>query len=426
MQLLSWLSARMTFRPQTRCAPAARASRVCRPEVNVLEGRDLPSFAAPVVYPSTATIALVTGDVNGDGRPDLTYAKQNGEEIVVQLGNRNGTFDAPIYGSGGGAPLGPTTALAVGPFRGKPSIWVAHDTIQADFGNEIADFSIFQLTTQITKTKGNKTTSKTVLTDVADWYPGEPYQGGAIPGPISSLAVADLDGNGGTDLVAVSTHGWGPYSGNVYVALSDSTGFFGNDQSYWIPPANSVYGQAQATVGDLNGDGKPDIIVTDPPLNAVGVLVNNGNGTFFGTSQTYAVGGTPAAVAVGDVNGDGKLDIVTANANANGTVSVLLNAGNGSFGAAQNYAVGGPANSVALGDFNHDGRLDIATAGAELDVMLGNGDGTFGAAQKVGPAGNHVSAVDVNGDGFLDLVQIDGSNTGIDVLTNKADWSNGH
>lgn len=418
MQMISWLIARMTRRPLAGRAAAHKPSRVLRPSFERFEGRDVPSFAAPVVYPSTATVALATGDVNGDGRLDLIYANQNGAEIVVQLGTAKGTFDAPIFGSGGGAPLGPATALAVGTFRGKPSIWVAHDTIEADFGAEIADFSILQITkTQIPKKQGGGTAFS--LTDVADWFPGQPYQGDAIPGPISSLAVADLDGNGQTDLVAVATHGWGPYGGNVYVALADSMGFFESDQSYWIPPATSLYGQAQAAIGDLNGDGKPDIIVTDPPMNAVGVILNNGNGTF-GTAQTLAVGGTPAAVAVGDVNGDRKLDVVTAN--ANGTVSVLVGLGNGNFETVQNSAVGGPANSVALGDFNHDGRLDIATTGGtETDVLLNNDNGAFGAYLRVGPAGSSLVTADFNGDGYADLVEV-GATSSIDVLLNRANW----
>jgi hypothetical protein len=421
MQLFSWLHKRITGRPRTRRTSALKPKRGFRPRLDGLEGRDVPSFAAPAVYPSTATIALVTGDVNGDGRPDLVYANNNGDEIVVQLGNRNGTFDAPIFGSGGNALLGTTTAIAVGPFMGKPSIWLAHDLLEPDFANEVADFSILQLqlTNQITKTKGNKTvtTSKAVLNDVYDWFPD---QNNAIPGPISSLALADLDGNGETDLIAVATRSWG-FSGNVNVALSDSSGFFQTHQSYGILSANSFYGQAQGTVGDLNGDGKPDIIVTDSPLNAVAVFLNNGNGNFFGTAQIFAVGGTPAAVAVGDVSGDGKLDIVTAN--ANGTVTVLPGLGNGSFGTAQNYAVGGAANSVVLGDFNHDGRMDIATTGGiEMDVLFSIGSGTFGAYQKVGPAGTSLVAADFNCDGYVDLGEIDASQNNIDVLLNKADW----
>jgi hypothetical protein len=125
---------------------------------------------------------------------------------------------------------------------------------------------------------------------------------------------------------------------------------------------------------------------------------------------------------VGDFNGDGKSDLVATA--ADGTVNVLLNKGDGSgmFGAAQAYALGGAGTSVAVGDFNGDGKPDIVTAGAEMDVLLNNGGGAFGPAQKVGPAGSSVVVGDFNGDGFPDLAQFDGSGIYIDVLLNKADW----
>src|SRR5262249_14690920 len=198
--------------------------------------------------------------------------------------------------------------------------------------------------------------------------------------------------------------------------------YFSNAQSYPLVveffPATSP--PSTVAVGDLNGDGKPDL-VANAPDGTVNVLLNKGDGTgTFGTAQGYALGGAATAVAVGDFNGDGKLDIV-ANA-AGGMVNVLLNKGDGTgtFGTAQGYALGGAATSVAVGDFNHDGKLDIVTTGAEMDVLLNNGGGTFGPAQKVGPAGSSVIAADFNGDGFADLAQIDGSGTSIDVLLNKA------
>jgi hypothetical protein len=179
-------------------------------------------------------------------------------------------------------------------------------------------------------------------------------------------------------------------------------------------------------VGDVNGDGKPDIVVANSGVDlsgdSVSVLLNNGSGTF-AAAQAYTVGGAPTGVAVGDFNRDGKPDIVTANANS--TMSVLLNNGNGTFGTAESYAIGGPANSVAVGDFNQDGFLDVVTTGAEMDLLQNNGNGTFGAYQKVGPAGSDVVAGAFVSPGFSDLAEIDASSnsqTGsIDVLLNNAD-----
>ena len=187
---------------------------------------------------------------------------------------------------------------------------------------------------------------------------------------------------------------------------------------YSVPGSYPMYGQCQLAVADVNGDGRPDVVVTSPMGSSVRVLLNSGGA--LGAAQTYGVGGTPAAVAVGDVSGDGRLDIVTAN--SDGTVSVLLGQGNGSFGAAQIYVLGGPVNSVALGDFNHDGRLDIATTGStETDVLLNSG-GAFGAYQRVGPAGSSVVVADFNGDGYADLAEVVAASSSTDVLLNKANW----
>jgi hypothetical protein len=372
-----------------------------RPGLETLEGRDLPSFAAPLVYPTLpTTVALVTGDLNGDGKPDLISANQSGEQIAVQLNTGKGGFGPAITNSTG-PQVPPATALAVGPYRGQPSIFVARFAPGNGTGG-MSEFSILQLT------------KKGALIDVADWEPTP-----TIGAPLSSLALADLYGDGETDLVAATSYG-----NFVYVQRLNSSGFAGSIQSYVIPGNNPLYAPHQLAVGDLNGDSRPDIVVTYPLANSVSVLLNTGSGAF-GTAQTYAVGGEPTGVAVGDVSGDGKLDIVTAN--ANGTVSVLVGQGNGTFGAALSYAIGGPANSVALGDFNHDGHLDIAATGStEMDVLLNTGTGTFAAYQKVGRAGSAVVAADFNGDGYPDLAEIGASQASIDVLLNDTDWTNGH
>ena len=91
-------------------------------------------------------------------------------------------------------------------------------------------------------------------------------------------------------------------------------------------------------------------------------------------------GNTPRGVAVGDLNGDGHLDLVTANSNSS-DVNVLLGNGDGTFGPEARYTVGAGPWSVAVGDFNGDHRLDLVTANTgsgDVSVLLGNGDGTFG------------------------------------------------
>jgi hypothetical protein len=388
MQLLSWLRKRMTGRPQTRRTSARRPDPCCRPQLELLEGRDLPSFSAPVVYPSYAAQALVAADIDGDGKADLVTLN-NGRAINVQLDNGNGTF-GPIFHYGGVESGGDTgTALAVSVKAGfAPAILVA---------NNPNDGRAFGENDSISVVAFNSNASFTL------WGPYNDFPPQA--GVITSLTTAYLIGNGGLDFVAAD-------STSIYV------GYVGGSiaQSYAVPAAAASRGSLQVALGDFNGDGKPDIVAAG--CGSATVFLNNGNGTF-AAPQTYTVAGSPTAVAVGDFNNDGKLDIVTAN--ANGTVSLLLNNGNGSYGAPQNYAISGSANSVAVGDFNRDGFLDVVTTGAEMDLLQNNGNGTFGAYQKVGPAGSNVVAGDFVSPGYSDLAQIDASGNNIDVLLNNAD-----
>jgi hypothetical protein len=401
VQLLSWLRKQTTGRPQTRRTPAGRPAPRCRPRLEALEGRALPSFGAPVAYALNGPQALVTADVNGDGKSDLISLVDGGAFVAVQLGNRNGSFGpATEYydGASGGDIM---TALAVGNVNGKPVVVVA-GWIEDNIGASPAPVSVLG---------GDGHGSFTLAATNYVLPSGN--------SPVTSLALADLYGNGTLAFVA-GTQAAGVFVGSPY----------GHVQALNIPAVASNPGPCWVAVGDVNGDGKPDIVVANSGVDlsgaSVSVLLNNGNGTF-PVAQAYTVGGAPTGVALGDFNRDGKADIVTANANS--TMSVLLNNGDGTFGTAQNYAIGGPANSVAVGDFNQDGFLDVVTTGAEMDVLQNNDNGTFGAYQKLGPAGSNVVAADFDGNGFPDLAEIDASSSSysgsIDVVLNNADSTAG-
>jgi hypothetical protein len=129
------------------------------------------------------------------------------------------------------------------------------------------------------------------------------------------------------------------------------------------------------TVADVNGDGKPDLIVENSQCCSVlggvlGVLLGNGDGTFQKV-VTYKsrAGGNGTSVAVADVNGDRKLDVVatdqcaSSNCFNKGLVEVLLGNGDGALQTAQTYDSGGfLTNSVAIADVNGNGRPDLVVA----------------------------------------------------------------
>jgi hypothetical protein len=113
-------------------------------------------------------------------------------------------------------------------------------------------------------------------------------------------------------------------------------------------------------IGDLNVDGKPDLVTANVDADTISVLLDDGRGGYR-PRRDYATGRWPAAVAIGDVDGDDVPDLATANTSAT-TVSVLLNRGDGSFGAKVDYRAGAEPRWAAIGELNGDGNADLAVA----------------------------------------------------------------
>src|SRR6476620_8319893 len=131
--------------------------------------------------------------------------------------------------------------------------------------------------------------------------------------------------------------------------------------------ADYTVGEAPTSVaaGDVNGDGKPDLVTANSEAETVSVLITKGDGSFQAQVE-YTAGERPAAVARGDVNGDGKQDIVATDAEGN-AVSVLINKGDGTFEPQVEYATGETPVALALADVNGDGKADIVTADEEAN-----------------------------------------------------------
>jgi uncharacterized protein (DUF2141 family) len=207
-----------------------------------------------------------------------------------------------------------------------------------------------------------------------------------------SIAVGDFNGDGKKDLV-VADLGGRPTGGNgsVEVLLGNGDGTFQTPLS--LSAGNEPFPLA---VGDFNGDGKLDFAVCD--FNSgVYLFLGNGDGSFQAPALISA-GTSPVALAVADLNGDGKLDLAVADMNDpsnadNGGVSVLLGNGDGTFQPPVFYPVGLFPTSLAIGDLNGDGKPDLAISSivgafgleaSALNVLLGNGDGTFKADVETG------------------------------------------
>ncbi len=251
----------------------------------------------------------------------------------------------------------------------------------------------------------------------------------------NSVAIADVNGDNIPDLVVAN---WCTDStctaSSVAVLLGKGDGTFQTAVTYGSGGlvADSV------AVADLNGDGKPDIVVANCGANSnsncsstsnsgnVAVLLNNGNGTF-ATAVPYLLGAFGAtSVAVADVNGDNIPDLIVATGSmAGGFVGVLTGIGNGTFNAEVVYTSGGVSPlAVAVADVNGDGHPDVVVANQCVDntctssnvsVLLNDGTGKFPTATPYGTGGLFPDAVaidDVNGDGQLDLVVANSSTSG--------------
>ena len=218
----------------------------------------------------------------------------------------------------------------------------------------------------------------------------------------SASAVGDVNGDGIPDVVTAN-------SGDATVSI-----LIGNGNGTFQLQRTVAVGRNPRAIAlaDLDGDSKLDIITANGNDNTVSLLRGNGNGTFQ-PPTTLSVGVNPDSLAVGDLNSDGKPDLVTANA-GDGTISLLINSGIGTFLPQSTVTVGSQPRSVVLVDLNGDGKLDILTpnyGNATLSVLLGNGNGAFTPAPTLPTDPNPlaVAVTDFNADGILDLVVANGS-----------------
>lgn len=342
---------------------------------------------------------ITIADVNGDGKNDVVVGNYFGGDVTVLLGNGDGTVRAPDVGYAVGGY--PQTNPAVADFNGdgKQDIVVLDNYYSFAYlqgygdGTFRAAQSYFS---PLPETKG-------------DW----PWS--------MSLASGDFNGDGRPDIVVGS-------SGNSQVG---ATVFLGKPDGSLQPGVNYGGGELMyVAVGDFNGDGKLDFVASASPFEGdktVQIFRGNGDGTFQ-DPQVYLVDPAntafPQGVTAADLNGDGALDLAVIKDDGSG-ISVLLNDGEGGFLAPVLYPVNaGGGRQIVSADLNGDGKLDlVATTDTEVVILLGNGDGTFQAAQGTGFDDNvyAVTVGDVNGDGKPDVIATLGGNSGIAVMLGNGD-----
>jgi hypothetical protein len=348
--------------------------------------------------------SLAVADVNGDGRPDLLVTDSGGS-VNVLLGNGDGTFQAPVAYNSGGSPAH-WVAVADLNGDGKPDLVVANfsNTVGVLLGN--GDGTFRSAVTYASSSSG--------ATDP------------------DFVALADLNGDGKPDIVVINHFGQDYLTKQASVLIGNGDGTFQPAVGY------STGGQipVSVAVADVNGDGKPDLLIAnewasfqETSHGSVGVLLANGDGTFKSPVALDSGGSLALSVAVEDVNGDGKPDVVVSNCGPTGSqacleygntpgigvVSILLGNGDGTFRSAVTFSAGViESSSVKIADVNGDSNRDIlvSSCGASacshaVGVLLSNGDGTFQPAVTFGSGqygGAFVEVADVNGDARPDVL----------------------
>ncbi len=409
-------------------------------------------FGTPVIsnlYTSGTTQLLFT-DLDGDRKVDLVAA---GGTMAISLGNGDGTFAAPT--PAGQYVIDPASeqGLVLADFDGDGIADVAemggdYKQIALFFGSGKGVLRGAPIVTSPTDpegldfqlaTAGTYTTSgfsdavflhatpsgTELLTGLSDGKGNFTYVqslAGGFPTDFEYIQPmhADLNADGLDDLVITGS------SGEVYVALSKGDGTFAAPVSLSIPSKCPVY---YATAGDVNGDGRTDLLIPyggDATCGSTGggvsgyyVVLGMGSGTF--AAPVFTAAGTELySLTLADINADGKPDLVINDAPflAGSGFSISLATGNGdgtfapSSAVISNYLV----SDVAVADVNNDGKLDLVLSSEEVEgndvttggilIVPGNGDGTFGPSSQIA-TGNFffgMQVADMNNDGNADIV----------------------
>lgn len=225
-------------------------------------------------------------------------------------------------------------------------------------------------------------------------------------------AVGDVDGNGAPDILVDARHlpGASPHVLEAY--LNDGSAHFGSAQVIQNLPANYACGNSP-WIGDLNGDGVPDLLFASCSLvGEVPLAVEFGKGNLvFDAPNFYPTAAATGLYAFTDLNGDGAVDVVESTVNvAPVTFYTYLNDGHGAFSAAGSFTENG---YIAFGDVNGDGAADIVgmLPNGTLFEQIGNKDGTFQAPVTIAllPVSQTygfglTQLTDLNGDGHLDIL----------------------
>ncbi|APR79051.1 Putative aggregation factor core protein MAFp3, isoform C [Minicystis rosea] len=362
------------------------------------------SVAARFTASFTRTCSgAVTGDWNQDGKTDLAVVSDYDARLTIFPGNGDGTFAAPVLHSSGdrcgkiaagdvdgdgkpdlllsSASVGVALARADGSFRAAPILVFNDDkpagVAAADLdGDGKVDVAV----------AGSSTQSIAIFKGAGSHAFSTPVTIPAGANPLQ-IALAPMNGDAHLDLV------YGTANGKIGVLLGNGSGGFG-------APTLFDNGGGEIEIGDFNGDGRPDVATYT--TTSVRVLLNDGNGGLIPAISTPA-GSSVYGIATGDLNGDGKHDIV-ASGYASKDATVLLGDGDGNFHPGAGVTFDGAALHAEIADFTGDGKPDVlfAVNATESLQLLVNGGSGLTSLGLLSSARTFV-VPDLTTDGKLDL-----------------------
>ncbi|MDE3144368.1 MAG: T9SS type A sorting domain-containing protein, partial [Bacteroidota bacterium] len=342
---------------------------------------------------------ILAGDIDGDGKPDLVVINGTNTVSIFRNTGSSGTisFATNVDITTGTLPV----ALAIGDIDGDGKLDIAV------VNKNSYTVSVFRNTSS---SSNISFAAKVDLSTGSSTYP-------------QSVAIGDIDGDGKPDIAVADYNA-------ALVSVFLNTGSSGNIS--FATKSDFTCGNAPYSIriSDIDGDGKPDIAVANYSSNSVSVLRNTGsNGSIsFATKVDIATGSNPITLTTGDIDGDGKTDIIVANYYAT-SISVLRNtssSGSISFAAKLDLTTSGDPYFLSIGDIDGDGKPDITVSNISANNISvfrnKSSSGSLSFAAKIdfstGVQPNGIVAADIDGDGKLDISVSNSSSSTVSVLRN--------
>lgn len=351
-------------------APAGGATSNLSDAVSITFCPD-PLFLRPVWRTSSTFQGAAIADVDGDGLLDVVTCSLGDDEVSIVRRRADGSYDSPRRVPAPGAFRIPVVADLTGDGR-SDILYLANETIDRVY--------------LLTQLPGGSFSAPQLVSMLE-----EPW----------AVTTGDLDGDGDLDLIPASVVG-----SRLTPLANDGNGAFTPMASITLPLPGIV-----ALLADLDGDGDADIVARARNLalnTSFFVLRHAVNGTF-GPAERYPAPPFNSGLTLGDLDGDAALDLVAASSSGSGTIAVRLNRGDGTFGAEARYSLGSVPGELFAEDLDADGDVDIGVGdNASYDFVRMWNDGTgrlaYGGSVEIERQFDHAQLLDCDGDGFRDVL----------------------